>query len=183
MRKTAQSLAYRRKGSEGFTLIELLVVIAIIAILATVIYFVINPFQIRKESNDTNRMADLATLQSAISLAMTDATGSAATVLCYNTTAPCIGASNNTSDPNNRKNDGSGWVKVNFAGLKNSNLPVLPVDPINNSTYHYTYQTNSAGDAWEVDAVLESDKYTAEMSKDGGNNDNAFEKGSSLTVF
>ncbi len=59
----------------GFTLIELLVVIAIIAILAVVVVLTLNPAQLLAQSRDANRVSDLATLQSAISLYTVDQGG------------------------------------------------------------------------------------------------------------
>ena len=53
---------------KGFTLIELLIVIAILAILATTVVLVLNPAQILAETRDGQRLNDMGTLQSAISL-------------------------------------------------------------------------------------------------------------------
>src|SRR3989344_7161042 len=54
--------------SKGFTLIELLIVIAILAILATVVVLVLNPATILAETRDSQRVADLDTIRSAINL-------------------------------------------------------------------------------------------------------------------
>ena len=56
----------------GFTLIELLVVIAIIAILAVVVVLVLNPAELLKQSRDSNRLSDLSTLKTGISLYIQD---------------------------------------------------------------------------------------------------------------
>jgi prepilin-type N-terminal cleavage/methylation domain-containing protein len=52
----------------GFTLIELLIVIGILAILSTATVLVINPVEILKQARDTQRITDLKSLSSAISL-------------------------------------------------------------------------------------------------------------------
>ncbi len=56
------------KNQKGFTLIELLVVIAIIAILAVVVILTLNPAELLRQSRDSNRVSDFATLKSAIGL-------------------------------------------------------------------------------------------------------------------
>ena len=57
---------------KGFTLIELLVVIAVIGVLAGVAMTVINPAHFRNQAQDSRRLADLATIQSAMELYFAD---------------------------------------------------------------------------------------------------------------
>src|SRR6185295_4958783 len=61
-----------RTNRKGFTLIELLVVIAIIAILSVVVILTLNPAELLKQARDSNRISDMATLKSAISLYLAD---------------------------------------------------------------------------------------------------------------
>lgn len=172
-----------KKTAQGFTLVELLVVIAIIIILAVVVFVVVNPFELQKRGRDAIRVTDMASLRDAINIAAQEATQSSAQVLCYQTTAPCQGTSN-TAGATTRDAGGSGWVKVNLKDQKSVSIKVLPVDPLpNNSTYYYSYQTNAAGDAYEINAVLESDQYKDKMSADGGNNDDIYEVGTDLTIL
>ncbi|MEW6042043.1 MAG: type II secretion system protein [Elusimicrobiota bacterium] len=56
---------------KGFTLLELLIVITIIAVLSTILIFVLNPAETLQKSRDTQRMADLSTLKTALSIFMT----------------------------------------------------------------------------------------------------------------
>lgn len=58
-------------SKKGFTLLELLIVIAILAVLATIVVLVLNPGETLAKSRDTQRMSDLATIKSAISLYLT----------------------------------------------------------------------------------------------------------------
>lgn len=178
MKKSAQVLPW------GFTLVELLVVIAIIAILAAVVVLIINPLELTRRGRDAARLTDLANLQSAINVAVQESTGSGAVaVLCKPTGSyPCSGASHTGT----RASDGTGWVKTDLSSQKSVSVPTLPIDPINSATYHYAYC--AASDAWEIDAVLESDQQKGKMASDGGN-ENAtdttgrYEVGSNLTLI
>jgi prepilin-type N-terminal cleavage/methylation domain-containing protein len=57
---------------KGFTLIELLIVIAIIAILAVAVILTLNPAELLRQSRDSTRVSDMATLKSAIALYLAD---------------------------------------------------------------------------------------------------------------
>ncbi len=166
-----------KKTARGFTLIELLVVIAIIAILAAVVILLINPIELTKRSQDANRLSDLDNLQKAIVAALADSS-TPATTLCYNLTPPCTGSS---TDINAKKNDGTGWVKVNFTGQAVLTFTSLPVDPINNTTDHDTYYSD--GTSFELNAVLESNQQKGKMTTDGGDSLTQYEVGSSLTLL
>lgn len=173
MKKSAQV------QNRGFTLVELLVVIAIIAILAAVVVLIINPLELTRRGRDAARLADLANLQNAINVAVQESTGSGAvTVLCQETeTYPCNGSSNTGT----RTSNGTGWVKVDLSSLKSVSVATLPVDPVNSTTYHYTYCAND--DTWEINTVLESDQQSGKMSTEGGNEANRYEVGSSLALI
>ncbi len=173
MIKSAQS------SKKGFTLVELLVVIAIIAILAAVVVLIINPLELTKRGRDAARLSDLANLQSAINVAVQESTGSGTvSILCKASgTYPCTGTSNTGS----RVPDGTGWVKTDMSSQKSVSVPTLPVDPINNATYHYTYCADK--DAWEIDTALESDQQKGKMETDGGNDTALYEVGSSLGLI
>lgn len=169
-----------RKAAHGFTLIELLVVIAILAILAIVTGLVLNPLELTKRARDATRLSDMATLQQGINIALQDATNSGtAAILCSGTSAPCSGDSNTGS----RKNDGTGWVKVNLTTVKSVSVPTLQVDPINDNTNKYTYFSD--GTNFELNAVLESQQYQPKMltAGDGGDNDARYEVGTDLKLM
>lgn len=164
---------------KGFTLIELLVVIAIVAVIASVVVILVNPLEIMRKSRDTTRLQDLSGIMKSVQLGLQDNTGSGQAFLCHNTTAPCTGVSNAVGDM--RMNDGTGWVKVNLAALTNVSVVTLPVDPVNDNTYFYTYQSD--GTDYEFDMVLESAANQSKMENDGGDNPAVYEIGSSLTVI
>src|SRR5258708_6841103 len=69
--KTGLPLLVKR---QGFTLIELLVVIAIIAVLSVVVILSLNPAELLRQARDSNRISDMATLKSAVSLYLADVT-------------------------------------------------------------------------------------------------------------
>jgi prepilin-type N-terminal cleavage/methylation domain-containing protein len=143
---------------KGFTLIELLIVIGILAILATTVVLVLNPAQILAETRDTQRISDLAAVNSAIGLYLATAssptfgsgaldTDSCGTLVWRSSGAgspiAAVPDANNpftsgdggvtlTSMPatNFRDTGGSGWVSANF-GLVSGGSPLanLPTDP------------------------------------------------------
>ena len=190
MKKSAQprsrSNRDRLNWGQGFTLVELLVVIAIIAILAAVVVLIINPIELTRRGRDAARLSDLASLQSAINVAVQESTQSGVVaVLCADPASPdypCTGQSNTGT----RSSDGTGWVKVNLTAAKGSvSVPTLPADPVNSTAQHYTYC--AADDAWEINTVLESDQQKGKMTTDGGDeNDEGsakYEVGSNLKLI
>lgn len=172
-----------RKVSKGFTLVELLVVIAIVAILAAVVVLIINPLELTRRGRDAARLSDLSNLQNAINVAVQEATDSGTAILCATAGAyPCGG----NSLLGTRASDGTGWVQVDLGANGSVSVPTLPVDPTNNSTYHYAYCADD--DAWEINAVLESNQQIPKMGADGGDEQNLdttgrYEVGSNLVLM
>ncbi len=189
---------------KGFTLIELLVVIAVLAILSVVVILTLNPAQMLKQARDSQRISDISTLKSAISLYLVDQTSPSmgTSTWCYasnpsvSTSSGCGGrmASTDTTTATttiasstsvNGTTTGS-WIPVNFAAIS-SGAPVgsLPTDPVNNATYFYSYAIASASLQFEIDAHMESTRYASSgtsdvESTDGGSNINAYETGTNL---
>ena len=177
------------KTEKGFTLIELLVVIGIIAVLSVVVILTINPAELLRQARDSNRVSDLGTLKSALSLYLTDVSSPnlnfyGAVTNCYtsipiggseqpSTTGICaswvnsgyatgtyITSATSSSAANYRKVDGTGWVPVNFSSIS-SGAPLgnLPIDPVNASGYFYSFAASSSL-TFELDAKMESAKYS-----------------------
>jgi len=194
---------------QAFTLIELLVVIAILAVLAVVVVLTLNPAELLQESRDSNRISDMATLQSAISLSLGDnaaeSLGSANTVYvsipdpsatstlgdqCQGLgliSLPATYAYHCAASSTYQSTNGTGWIPVNLSqNAFGSSIPLLPKDPVNTSSsrLYYTYATDGNG-KYEVTSAFESAKYNLGGSNDliagdGGTLASVYEKGSKL---
>jgi hypothetical protein len=67
--------------------------------------------------------------------------------------------------------DGNGWMPINISGISSgAPLAKWPVDPTNDTTYYYAYKANSSDFTFEINANLESTKYSPKEATDGGNN-------------
>lgn len=183
---------------KGFTLIELLIVIAIVAILAVVVILTINPLELLRQARDSTRISDLNTLKSAIALYIADGQSTSGwnPTTCYTDVpgASCSGGARfsatytTTSSSSSRNVNGTGWLPVDF-NLISSGSPIaqLPRDPVANTTYFYAYAASSTSAHFEINANIESARYSnggssdAE-STDGGDNANIFEVGSKLNM-
>jgi prepilin-type N-terminal cleavage/methylation domain-containing protein len=179
----------------GFTLIELIIVIAIIAILATTVILVLNPAVILAEARDSQRIADLSQLNSALGLYLATSgailNGGAADK-CYvqqtsaAVAAKCGGRHEDATigTINGRDVDGGGWIPVDFTAISGgSPLSALPVDPTSSATLFYSYATD-AGSGFELNADMESARYGSGGSDDvetddGGNKAGIYEIGNS----
>ena len=193
------------KNKKGFTLIELLVVIAIVAVLSVVVILTLNPAELLKQARDSNRMADLTSLKTAIALYLVDSTGTVSIGASADTCYVSLGSSPGTRCTNgsdywfgagyttivattSRAVNSAGWLPVNFSAITSgSPFSQLPIDPINNSTYYYAYAATTTYHSFKLVTNMESSRYQnggggdAE-STDGGIQAAAFEVGSMLSL-
>jgi prepilin-type N-terminal cleavage/methylation domain-containing protein len=185
--------------TRGFTLIELVIVIGIIALLATTVILVINPVKIFQEARDSQRVADLGQLNSALGLYLAtapsvtlDGGGGTCASNCYvltggNATAGCggrYGTKVAVANPSQNVN-GTGWIPVNLTEVSSgSPLSAVPRDPKNGATYYYSYACDNTGgnQNYELGAKMESARYSAggaddQETTDGGNSASSLEIG------
>ncbi len=198
--------------TRGFTLIELLVVIAIVAVLAVAVVLVLNPAELIKQGRDTTRVSDIATLNSAIALYLSDTAtpdmnGSAADSECALLSATRKVYANATTTTNSFVAAGGptviglrgigggslGWLPIAFSGISiGSPISILPVDPTNSGDLVFRYTCDQPNVKYELDACLESTKYMSMMDNDGGDKNSPgnaacstgrfYETGTSLTL-
>ena len=186
----------KKISRKGFTLIELLVVIAILAVLAVVVVLTLNPAGLLQEARDSNRISDMASIKSAISLYMADVTVPAlapSSTICYVSVPTVIWsvtwASNTrtatttcdawfpsanptvttimTSTPNRAVNATTGWVPVNLSSLSaGSPLAQWPIDPVNSANFFYSYIASTTTNVFKVAMFMESAKFQTSGTAD-----------------
>lgn len=189
----------QRNQRGGFTLIELLVVIAIIAILSVVLILTLNPAELLRQARDSNRVSDLSTLKSAISLYLSDvsspsiigtvthcfmsaATTTATQTNCGNSFGARTTQATSSATTGGLSVNGNGWIPVNFTSIS-SGAPIgnLPTDPTNSGPQAYRYAASSTELTFELNADLESSKYTNASTglenTDGGGSSTVYEVG------
>lgn len=167
------SVIHTQADQRGFTLIELLIVIVVIGLLAGILVNILDVQEYQAQARDARRMNDILSVQTALvdsiatqGISLVDTTG-------------CLDCDSiNGTDAI----DGTGWVKFN--DLRGRGLidviSVLPVDPVNDATYHFEYYSD--GIDFELNAVMESDRYQINSEQDGGNDDTVYERGFNLTL-
>lgn len=128
-----------------------------------------------------------------------DAPGGAITDANLDGGALSVPAPVQVANINLNKVDGTGWIKVNLAGLIGgsplSNLPIDPTNTIANlavvdvTDLVYRYMCNTSDVTFEINANLESAAYTTANSvdnkeeRDGGNNTALLEVGTKLDIL
>ncbi|MBI5147915.1 MAG: type II secretion system protein [Parcubacteria group bacterium] len=192
------------KMKKGFTLLELLIVIGIIAILATATVLVLNPAELLREARDSQRLSDLDSMKSAISLLLATAintpeldgapsadycatqyfvassttAGYYASSSIYQIRPSGVASGTEVTSSSARGVSGGGWIKIDLTkATGGSPIPALPVDPSPASDRAYIFGCDQSALTFELDANLESVRYSTKEGNDGGNNSYWFEVG------
>ena len=187
----------------SFTLIELLIVLGILAVIATVAILALNPQELIKQARDTQRMADLATLNKALAVYQSSgqmSLGSATTVYvsvpanqtnCSDLGLPTLPSGYTyacVTSSTLRSVNGTGWIPLAFSSVSyGAPLEKLPVDPINTTTTR-NYYIYIPGGSWELATAMESAKFKMgggadQASKDGGPYPGLYEEGTNLSLL
>ncbi len=163
-----------KQSQSGFTLIELLIVIAIAAVLATAVVVILNPAVILKQARDGTRIADLESIATAVKIAKFEGVYLGTSSIAYlslpdNASSTCGSYSLPTlpsgwsyhcvTEANFTKNDGTGWIPINFAAIGTLAFGNLPVDPVNQATssLYYVYVAGDSEDSAAPELVAPSE--------------------------
>jgi prepilin-type N-terminal cleavage/methylation domain-containing protein len=183
----------------GFTLVEILVVVGIITILMVATVIVINPTELLKQSRDSNRLSDMATLKTALSLFAADVAtnlgnyGKCYTYMASSTaTTGCTWfttAATTTNVSSSRAIDSTGWVPINFQAISaGTPFRQIPIDPIPNSTSTFYSYAASGTTLFKLGMKTESIKFSTGGSADvesfdGGISTTTYEVGPGTTIL
>ena len=175
----------RTNSVKGFTLIELLIVIGILGVLAAAVVVVLNPAELLEQARDAQRIQDLAGVNSALSLYAASVSSPTFTAGPFSTaSSTCVVEAGGCTVRAIYTVAGAGWVAVALSDIPGgSPLSTLPRDPTNSgSSLQYVYMGDDTNKTWELNAVMESTKFSSGGADDvegtdGGSDTNAFEVG------
>ena len=160
------------QNQKGFTIIELVICSIVISVL--IISLIAMLQKVNMKARDALRLSDMAMLYQAIQAKIqnTEAEDKLYYILCSQVKTPCEGSSFPVSGTT-RRTDGSGWLRIIFSKKELVKYTILPLDPLNNAEYKYTYFSD--GKMWKIETKLESDSNKKKMENDGGANPDKYE--------
>ena len=184
-------------NKKGFTILEILIVIFLIGVFSAILFFAFNSLDVIKKARDSRRINDLQVLNSAIQILLNQNPD----VFLGNENLIYLSLPDNNSNcsfylsklpplylsfsyrcvtsDNLRKINGQGWLPFNFSNLL-LGISSLPIDPLNNADYFYSYITK--GNKYKLTAKMESENFSLAMLDDGGIEPLLYEVGSDLKI-
>jgi len=201
-------------NKKGFTLFEILLVLLIIFLIFSITLQIFNFSEYFKKSRDLKRISDMQILNNTFNLYLNlienPSLGPSNTSI--NEATPTIFISipfdkedirnitissgsqtfyfSQVSSTEYFKNNGNGWLPVNFTILPNVPLSILPVDPINSYSQKlfYSYIFKRSSSTYEINTKLESKNYNYsgkedKTSTDDGDNIYLLEIGNDKTLM
>jgi len=185
---------------KSFTLMELVIVVSILVLLFSFLIIALNPIEMLRRGNDTQRLSNANDLVNALSAYVIDK-GGFGEIPCGTSETPCdsrccVIDGNYLCTTRCLEKlpsgilraeaiDGSGWIPLNFQDLKfGAPFSKLPLDPSNRGEFFYRFGKEK-GD-FEVDMAFESydfNKIQKLPENDGGNAPGLYEKGTKLDIL
>lgn len=149
-----------QKAKKGFTLLELLIVIAVIAVLSSILIFILDPTETLQKSRDAQRISDLSSMKTAIGVYLTSVSNRQLDGISGTAQDKCLGGGGTktaflsvasdavsvtapmpsgftafaqpTTSAASAATNGTGWIPVNLGAITGgSPISSLPIDPIN----------------------------------------------------
>jgi len=167
--RTPCNMKDSKKFQKGFTFVELMVIVVIVGLVASLISIYIRPLDQMKKSRDNKRLSDTSLLDRVINEYLLDNKiyPDQVDILRKSNVLPSGSLDFSNSNP--------GWIYENLSKYTER----LPIDPLNDDIYFYSYIHNETG--YEINVKLEY--LTDEMAKDGGNSDDFYEIGNNLNLI
>lgn len=163
----------------GFSFIQILIILVLIAILGGAIIYILKPSKVLEKSRDAKRFADIKEISMAINQYLADKHDFQGLVGPYSSIDAGF-----ANDSAREKIDGKGWIPLDFTIISTgAPFNLLPIDPLNNSTYNYRLGVAVSNKTYELDCIFEDQENITKHSTDGGNNPNVYELGTDLTIL
>lgn len=163
----------------GFSFIQIVVILMVIAALAIALVLIFKPTKVLEKSRDSQRFADIKLLSQALNQYLADNHDFEGLGGPYSSIDPGF-----ENDKARQKNDGAGWLPVDFR-LVSTGPPIefLPLDPLNNTNYNYRLGVAVKSKTYELNCQFEAPENIVRQAEDDGNNPNIYEIGTDLTIL
>jgi type II secretory pathway pseudopilin PulG len=181
---------------KSFTFLEVLITLTILSIISLLVVGLLKPQEAFKAARDAKRITNVKQIEKALELYLTEnqnlnlgsstiiyislPDNSASCTSWKDKLPPLPSGYEYRCSANPQNIDGTGWIPIDFTKSSITNISSLPLDPINNPPYYFTYVADNNKKSFEITAYLESDKNKGENSvcaNDNGTNINLYEAG------